>query len=1106
MSELLWVAVPSGLDASTAVIRVLVVPRLQAGTLDEHGLGDWPGTVRDLTFELRTDTSEGVVLAGEHPVLRSSARSDLWREFFGGDRGFVDEWREHPQSTPGVAPTHRQAQRVTETYRTSATRIAETPDRSAAIVRDGLASWYDPTPTPPAPPLPPLPQPTTPDFHRTVAMLREHPAVLRELGLVFELGIDRAHLDVGDPDEPRHLSIRCTDPILRLLVRAPWTRYDLGGARFLPSAADSATGIRKGMLALEGATLVDPDAPPPAWAICTAEVDGAVGGLRSAARAADAEPSLPQLRSAGLMLLRPGRADDYGARIGAAAANAANNTMDDARLTADDLVLGYRPDIKTGDGPWMSLCERDASYTVNGVPIGSPESWEEGHVKAFSAVRDASDTLHADEVVARWSGWSLAVPPPDLAGNGPGSRRNPDVPLPYDFQWRFTVPRGTLPGLRFGRRYQLRVRVADATGGGRPLSAPEDPAHASDVVHYTRHEPLSPPTLGGDDRTGPGAALDRLVIRSDDGLTPADLHRADTRYPEVEQRRLDPPLVGFDLAEQHGAFDPLTEEQGWALARRALSTGLPDPAVAGVHAWSRAGESEFSARSAWTDVSKLVELRSSDDPDQPVGLAWSGDRLVVRLAQAKEATIELTSTVRDGLGDHFSMVDWLTEAGVSLVDALNGRHPLLSPPRVLHVVHAVRRPLDEPRWKLGIGGIARTENDTTALLSPDFPVGGLDLDSTGQLDIAASWTEWTDAGPREVVVDHVHTERITRDRPRELEFRHAFGDTKHRRVTYTLTATSRFRQYFAADEPDDAFHRVREQDVVVIPSTARPAPPVVLAVTPAFQWASTRDAPDRITRVRRAKRLRVEIAPPWYDTGEGERLGVLVAPENAPVELVAQLGRDPLWGTPAVLRYPSAEWFAGGEPAATAVLPGPDARVHVVPYQVTRQGDRWCADVELPMRGRGASYAPLVRLAVARYQPASLAGLELSTAVVTDFAPLLPDRTVVVSRTASGVEVTVTGISPVPPNRVEVTVEHGSFEDADLVAVAGDDGLRVWRAGASVSGEVGRALPAVALPAGKRRLRVREVEHLHGVADDTVPAELRQRSVFLDIVPIPDEW
>lgn len=48
----------------------------------------------------------------------------------------------------------------------------------------------------PPPPAPPLSEPTVdpPDFHRALSYLRQHPAVLRALGLVLELRLPMSSL------------------------------------------------------------------------------------------------------------------------------------------------------------------------------------------------------------------------------------------------------------------------------------------------------------------------------------------------------------------------------------------------------------------------------------------------------------------------------------------------------------------------------------------------------------------------------------------------------------------------------------------------------------------------------------------------------------------------------------------------------------------------------------------------------------------------------------------------------------------------------------------------------------------------------------------------
>ncbi|MFD9733286.1 hypothetical protein [Umezawaea sp. NPDC059074] len=1091
MSELLWVAVPSGLDGADALIRVLVVPRLEGNSLDEFGLRDWPTLLEGLSFRLRTDTSAGVAPAGR-PVLRPAARSDVWQAFFGGSGGLINDWSAHDYDPPRVHPTHTDAAAVTGTYRRAVTDMARRPQDSARIVDGALSPWQGTT-APAAPPEQSVPTPVVPDFHRTVAMLREHPAVLRDLGLVFELAVPRRYLDVGDPRRPRHLSVRCDDPVLDLLVRAPWTAYLLDQDHFLPSG----TTIQRGVVDLAGAGTVQPG-DSPAWAVCTFEVDGAVGGLREAANSSgDERPAtLPHLRSAGLQLVRPGRLADYTTRANAARVNAASDSMDDARFTAEDLVLGYRLDVRTADGPWRSLTHRLATYTVDDLPIGAARTPEEGHVKPFSAVRDAGSELRADEVVTRWNGWSHAVSPTNLLDDTPGPRRDPAVPLPYEFAWRFELsPEVPLPALRFGTSYQLRVRVADATGGGLPLETETEGARCSDAVRYTRHEPVPPPLItASTDAFAPGAAITTLVIRGDQ---------------DVEQRALHPPTATFEVAEQHGVFDPpASDEQTWEWAQRALrDDALPDPAAGGVNAVLRLDSegTDRVERWAWSPAwpeqrPKRIELAASADP---AGFRWSGDGgvLQVRLGPGEQATLRLSSTVHRDRSNHFSLLDWLADAHVDVQDALDGRHPQLTPPRVLRVVHAVRAPTTAPEWVLRPGAIDRTVNDTTALVNVNFSSDGLHTPSTATLDVGARWTEWTDSGDFPASAERLHSQPIVAappNRPPAFTFRHEFGDTKHRRITYTLTAISRYRHCFDASEPESAFRVKAEQRAVAIPSSARPAPPVVLAVSPAFAW-ETGGSAEQLVRVRRGRRVRVELAPPWYETGEGEQLAVLT-PVDDPDGLT-RLARDPLWGTTAPPRYPAAAQFPRTE-SQVVTLPGPGKPVRVVPFTPVRHGDRWFADVEVTTD----SYAPFAELVVARYQPHSVEGMELSTAVTTDPVPLLPDRTLVVRHVDDGIVVTLTGVMPHPPNRVEAVIEVAD-SPTDLVSLTADTDVPAWRPVIGpVVGSGNSPLPQIPLPPGWVRVRVREIELLTGPGDDDAPRELQERTTFVDSVLIPPEW
>jgi hypothetical protein len=1188
MSELLWVAVPNGRrPGDKASIRVLVVPRLAEGTIREFGLGDWPATLADeAVFQLRTRTSLGERVAVGRPRYVARARSEVWSGFFSGDAGLTNAYEPKTYRVPDVARSYDDARTVVTTYRAVTRAGADPRMDSGAAIRSALTPLAAPEPERPPVSTDP-PAFAIPDFHATVSRLREHPTVLLDLGLVFELIVDVADLNLGTTDAGRQLSIRCTDPpSLRPLVISPWTRYDLTGTNFRPAPEPgSDSGIRHGMLDLsDSMSITDPTAPahPAHWAIATFDM-GVADDLRQAGRELAADPRkqaiMPPVRSAGLALLRPGRRQDFAARIGAAKLRSAA-AMANTVLGADDLVLGYRVDIRRESTPWRSVCERDAAYSIDDVGIGTADSpngespngyvREEGHVKAFPAVKGADGGLHADEVAFRWTGWNLAVPLPNLRGDTRGPVLDRSHPLlPYRFAWRFAVPAGRLPKLRFADLYQLRVRVADLAGGGLELDEVEnvvtdDHDFASTTVTYRRHDPIQPPQLRATGPYAPGAAIDRMVIRSDKDLTPEQLHALDPDYPLTETRTLDTPTAPLQLIEQHRIFDDpdLSDEETFAWARRAMiaeadGTGLADPAAEGVNATvpkEPGGLTEaITDRSAWTALTpgqpswpdrrpKTIKLAAHGGLSVPVTIRWAGDGrndLQVTLGKGEQATVELSSTIGGDFEDHFALKDHLSNPAISPDETKKGRNPVVSPPRRVLVVHAVRRPLAKPRWLPPPATVfERAPGDTTLVLKPVFAAvasgEGLNTDSTGRLDVAASWTEYEDVGEeadpgkRPVTVEHLHSQSIERGDPPRMAIRHEFGDTKHRTVTYTLNATTRYREYFKATEPESLFQEYQEQKPVIVQSSVRPPAPVVLGVVPAFAWERTQPGPDRIEHTRRSQRLRVELARPWFVTGEGERLAVVLAPDDtgpaAASELVSRIGRDPLFATPAVPPRPAPGWFPGT--AATQLpLPELNAQVTIVPFDVVAAGDRWYADIELALPATARSYNPFVRLAVARYQRDSLTGpdvppLWLSPVVTTERVPLLPDRHVVLARTGGQVTITVDGVAPNPLNRLEAILEtcdpgvdpaavHLVIDNTVTDGPAAEPGVPAWRPvpGASVVRTPAGAIPPLPLAAtpGPLRIRIHETENLPG-SGSGVPQDLLRRNVFVDTIILPAAW
>ena len=115
---------------------------------------------------------------------------------------------------------------------------------------------------------------------------------------------------------------------------------------------------------------------------------------------------------------------------------------------------------------------------------------------------------------------------------------------------------------------------------------------------------------------------------------------------------------------------------------------------------------------------------------------------------------------------------------------------------------------------------------------------------------------------------------------------HEFGDTRHRRVDYRFRASTRFREYFrpellaAADANplDDGQSVVGPIMQVSVPSTARPAAPIVHSVIPLFRWSDATEPEQPMSR-RHGRRagVRIYLERPWFSSGNDELLGLLLA-------------------------------------------------------------------------------------------------------------------------------------------------------------------------------------------------------------------------------------
>ncbi|MFI9592812.1 hypothetical protein [Nonomuraea sp. NPDC052265] len=468
----------------------------------------------------------------------------------------------------------------------------------------------------------------------------------------------------------------------------------------------------------------------------------------------------------------------------------------------------------------------------------------------------------------------------------------------------------------------------------------------------------------------------------------------------------------------------------------------------------------------WPDAAPFtLRIEEGDEPPR-----WRDvpRRLTVYLPKAEMATVRLSCRLT--AADLALLPVWqrllvsdfwrgLTDAERELIadETVAGLNWLLTPYTELRLVHAVERPLSPPA--LGGTSFVREPEQTFADLRGTLRSHPR---STGHVDIDATWTRWlddpTEPAPRRIK-EHAHVGRVElsysdRDEVRlphaATPVRHDFGDTLHRNVVYRPTATTRFREYFhpsitadpalvtSAGEPS-AGPAGRGWPV---PASRRPEPPKPSYLLPTFRWNRREDRRDkRFVTVRDGAGVRVYLDRPWFSSGDDELLAVVLDPPGGdplPGHLATRWGADPVWSDTTVLPPPAPANFPGpvAAPAGLRLAESGEGRelvAAVAAYQPSYDAAKglWFADVDVDLgaAGRESAYFPYLRLALARYQPHALPGLELSSVVRAEFAQLVPGRTLTVEEVSGGgLRVTLAGPA--------AATELGAQAGAGLPAVA----------------------------------------------------------------------
>jgi len=821
-------------------------------------------------------------------------------------------------------------------------------------------------------------------------------------------------------------------------------------------------------------------------------------------------------------------------------------------LHAEEINIGFRMDVQTEDHPdkWFSLHKRNNHYAYlnsSGDEVPLPEfGADEGYIQTSVAeeVTETGPVLKVGEAIARWEGWSLSVPRPGSSLNDPKldtqeiyDKRQPGGAIkelakyktPANADFRLNVKsgpvKGSLPMLRFGKRYNIRLRTVDLAGNSVALEAePENPQESVvQNIRYLRYEPVDAPFLVLGTPVRDGESSEHLVIRSNEGVSVGDYEKSniDSKHtkalPENAIRHVKPPRTTVEMATTHGmleaAFGPsaasaaleiykkitqekdpaITQDVSYVMELKEGSVEIPveylaDPMAAGVCFYLSADDpnpklpdpqvltrrvsfyfndevkDEATANldadyATWMQPRSFrIELREGA-PD----VKWIAKQRMLQVTLQKGAMVKINYACFWRPKDLLRLSGMVEMLGLSNFNSSLGKHIavgqhwLFSPWRTLTLVHAIQQPLSE------VGGQkypvidqilpAREFGATSAFLHTRLLAHG---PSTGQLDIEASWKEWIDdvENPKGVKVTGMQSKVVHFTTPYLVfdyrfgntannnpfnPLQHVFPDTKHRKVNYKCIATTRYRENFYqliadAEANQKEFPITRESptvESVIIPSSARPLPPQVQYVIPTFEWE--RNTTGKKTVSARISGLRVYLKRPWYSSGEGEQLAVVLAIHitdylSTHGATVTTWGTDP---TKVSAELPNGielgldQWPENGisqSDIGLTTAENPTTKVGVAAYDVKYDPERELYYVDIMLKPV-ASYYPFVRLALARYQRNSIrtekADCCLSPVVQAEYIQIPAPRAsfIELGGTHNIVTVAVSGNQPKTGNR-----------------------------------------------------------------------------------------
>jgi hypothetical protein len=370
----------------------------------------------------------------------------------------------------------------------------------------------------------------------------------------------------------------------------------------------------------------------------------------------------------------------------------------------------------------------------------------------------------------------------------------------------------------------------------------------------------------------------------------------------------------------------------------------------------------------------------------------------------------------------------------------DGNYPSRTPYHTVTLIHAVKKPLVDAT---PVGGdtltMVRNFGETVAHLQNSVGPDEIWL-GAAKISCHAQWTDNidnlknpgpTDVNSQELVFElsSVEHDALVKAQPQPGKLPpsliHHLRDTRAHKITYRLSATSRFRDYYSPTTAESEFTRESPPlKEAWVDSSSRPPAPVLSYLIPSFKWREDDEPKCKGTLRQRVSAIRVYHQRPWNVSGDCEQLGIVLETAATTTDkdtlaspYVSCVAMDPVWQSAPTQSLPKKlkqEQFIVENVVPNCYLAETDALVDVAVFDMKYATERqlWYCDIPFNLCKQ---YFPFVRLALVRYQQhalwnrTQLGEARISPVVFADFAQIAPNRYVAVQVSGKSVTLTISG-------------------------------------------------------------------------------------------------